>query len=271
MAIDRLGGIVRARRIKAAVTAKYWAENSLVSADQNEADVSHDAGSGSGSRPLRSGSPLDGTEGGGMEFLSTASSSRCSEANSARATDARGCTMMSHPDGISSRSSRRISRTRLRMRLRTTAPPSPRPTLIPKRLTPRPFAAKNTVNWRLERRKPWRYTASNSARRVRRPRRRASSCPLRGLESELEAAEGPDGRPLDAREFVPSFPAARRKNFPPAFGLHPRAKAVGLVTAAHLGLKRTLRQTRFSSTGFGAATPQSAPEDVCETPSVNGV
>jgi len=78
------------------------------------------------------------------------------------------------------------------------------------------------------------------------------------------------GTALDAREFVPPFPAARRKDFPPAFGLHTRAKAVGHVTAAHLGLKRTLGQTRFSSTGFGAATLQAAPADVCEPTSVNG-
>jgi hypothetical protein len=143
------------------------------------------------------------------------------------------------------------------MRLRTTAPPNARPALMPKRLSSRPLAAKNTVNRRLDRLRPLRYTASNWARWVSRPRRRA-------------VADGPGGGPLDAREFVAPLPAARRKDPPPAFGFHACAEAVGLVAAAHLGLKRTLGQSSFSSKGIGAAALRAAPLDVNETISVNG-
>jgi len=83
------------------------------------------------------------------------------------------------------------------------------------------------------------------------------------------AAEAAGGLPLDAREFVAPFPAARRKDSPPAFGFHPCAEAVGHVAAAHFGLKRTFRQRILSSLGFGAATLRAAPADVSETYSVN--
>jgi len=110
------------------------------------------------------------------------------------------------------------------------------------------------MNWRLDRRRPWRYTASNSARLLSRPPCRESA--------------GVAG-PLDPREFVAPLPAARRKDLSPAFGLHARPEPVGFVAAAHFRLKRTLRQRTISSKEFGAATLQAAPQDVNETPSVN--
>ena len=42
------------------------------------------------------------------------------------------------------------------------------------------------------------------------------------------------------------------------------------MAAAHLGLKRTLGQSSFSSKGIGAAALRAAPLDVSETSSVNG-
>ncbi len=199
---------------------------------------------------------------------------------------------MSHPAGIALRLSLRISRTRRRMRFRTTAPPSARPTLIPKRLSSRPFGAKKMVNWRLERRRPLRYTASNSLRRTSRadpsaPFRRPASagCPPFHLVSPNgEAIKGgqqrraslKEGSPiqqvgtaLDPGERVAPLPAARRKHLPPPWGFHPRAEAVGFVAAAHLGLKRPFRQGSLSSMGFGAVASHFAPSDGCETASVN--
>jgi len=151
MALNRLSGVLRAGGMETAIPAKDRAENLLVGANQKQAGVFHNAYPGFGAWLLELCSRLGGTEGAAIEFLSKERSSSRSEANSARATEARGCTMMSHPDGISPLSRRRISRIRLRIRLRTTALPSARPTLIPKRLSPRPLALKNAVNWRLER------------------------------------------------------------------------------------------------------------------------
>ena len=51
----------------------------------------------------------------------------------------------------------------------------------------------------------------------------------------------------DSRETVAPFFAALRKDFPSTLTLHAFAEAVLLVTAAHMGLKRTFRQRSFSS------------------------
>src|SRR5580658_309453 len=137
---------------------------------------------------------------------------------------------MSHPGEISCRCSLRISRSRRRMRLRRTALPSAFLMLQPNRLRSSPLGRTKIVNSRLERRRPSRYTASYSARRATRHSR---------------------GRPpaatSDSREAVASFFAALRKDFPSTLTLHAFAEAVFLVTAAHMGLKRTFRQRILSS------------------------
>ncbi len=155
-------------------------------------------------------------------------SSASSGANRVRATELRGCMTMSHPEGISERSRRRISRMRRRIRLRTTAPPNAFFTLMPKRLCSFPLARKKTTNCWLERLWPPRYTASNSARRARRTARGN----LRG---------GPAKR-LDGREAIAPLPAARRKDFASAFRLHARAEAVRLVATPNFGLEGAFRQ-----------------------------
>ena len=155
-------------------------------------------------------------------------SSASSDANRVRTTELRGCMTMSHPEGISQRSRRRISRMRRRIRLRTTAPPNAFFTLMPKRLCSFPLARKNTTNCWLERRWPPRYTASNSARRTRRA--------VRGNP------RGEPGERLDGCEAIASLPAARRKDFASTFRLHARAEAVRLVATAHFGLEGAFRQ-----------------------------
>jgi hypothetical protein len=116
------------------------------------------------------------------------------------------------------------------MRLRRTALPSAFLMLQPNRLSSRPLGRRKIVNSRLERRRPSRYTASYSARRATRHSR---------------------GRPpaatSDSREAVASLFAALRKDFPSTLTLHAFAEAVLLVTAAHMGLKRTFRQRILSS------------------------
>ncbi len=116
------------------------------------------------------------------------------------------------------------------MRFRRTAPPSAFLMLHPNRLISRPFARRKTLNSRLERRRPSRYTASYSPRRTRRHSRGKSS---RGKS--------------DARETVAPFPAALRKDFSSTLALHACAEAVLLMAAAHMRLKRAFRQRSFSS------------------------
>ena len=137
---------------------------------------------------------------------------------------------MSHPGAISCRCNLRISRSRRRMRLRWTAPPSAFLMLQPNRLISRPLGRRNIVNSRLVRRRPSRYTASYSERRTSRQFRGRSS---RGLS--------------DARETVAPLLAALGQNFPSTLTLHALAKAVLLVTAAHMRLKRAFRQRSFTS------------------------
>lgn len=110
------------------------------------------------------------------------------------------------------------------MRLRRTAPPSAFLMLQPNRLRSRPLARRKTVNSRLVRRRPSRYTASYSARRTRRQARGKSR---RGAS--------------DARETVASLLAALREYFASTLALHPRPESVLLVAGAYMGLKRAFR------------------------------
>ena len=86
---------------------------------------------------------------------------------------------MSHPGAISPRCNRKISRTRRRIRLRTTAVPSAFLMLIPKRPHSSPFLRAKITKFPPERRRPSRYTASNSARRTSRASRGQSFVSLR--------------------------------------------------------------------------------------------
>src|ERR1700756_3988938 len=137
---------------------------------------------------------------------------------------------MSHPEVISCRWQRTISRRRRRMRLRTTAPPKALLMLNPKRLIGCPLARTNTVKWELERRLPARYTRSNSLFRT--------SLASRG---NFWPAAGPS--PLLGREGMAALLAARRKHFAATLGLHARAKPVCLGAAAFPRLVCTLWQS----------------------------
>ncbi len=158
-------------------------------------------------------------------------------ANSAVATVVRGCTTMSHPAAISRRCSLNISRSRRRMRFRFTAFPSAFLMLHPNRLTASPLGRTNSVNSRLLRRRPSRYTASYSARRTSRVSRGRSS-----------------RRGSDAREGVAPFLAACGKDFPSTLGLHAFAESVFLVAAPHVRLISAFRQ-RKSPLIFSARPP----------------
>jgi hypothetical protein len=116
------------------------------------------------------------------------------------------------------------------MRLRRTAVPSAFLMLQPNRLTSSPLERRNMVNSRLVRLRPSRYTASYSAR-----------CKMRLARGRSSLGAS------DSREAVASFFAALRKNLSPALALHACAKSVLLMTAAHMGLKRTFRQRSLSS------------------------
>lgn len=119
------------------------------------------------------------------------------------------------------------------MRLRRTALPSAFLMLQPNRLRSRSLGRRKAVNWRLDRRRPSRYTASYSARRTKR-QARGKSC--RGAS--------------DARETVASLLAALRKDFPSTLALHSRAEPVLLVAGAHVGLICAFRQRSLSSAGW---------------------
>jgi hypothetical protein len=143
---------------------------------------------------------------------------------------------MSHPDGISGVCSRRISRMRRLMRLRTTAPPSAFFTLIPKRLRPASFGRKKTTNCALERLWPLRYTASNSMRRTSRAsrgKRRLPFCPA------------PDAS--DGRKAMASLLSPRGQHAASSYCLHTRAEAVCLMAPSHAWLKSALGQSSLPS------------------------
>src|ERR1019366_6331809 len=139
---------------------------------------------------------------------------------------------MSHPWAISCRCNLKISRSRRRIRLRRTALPSAFFMLQPNRLRPRALERIKAVNSRLVRRRPSRYTASYSERRTKRQARGRLTCGA-----------------SDSRETVAPFFSALCKDFASTLALHAFAEAVLLMTAAHMGLKRTFRQRSFSSGG----------------------
>lgn len=183
--------------------------------------------------------------------FSSFSISCSSAANSAVATVVFGCTTMSHPAAISRRCNLNISRSRRRIRLRFTAFPSAFLMLHPNRLTSSPLGRTNSVNSRLLRRRPSRYTASYSARRISRVSRGRSS---RGGS--------------DAREGVAPFLAACGKDFPSALGLHAFAESVFLVAAPHVRLISAFRQ-RKSPLIFSARPPTRLSAPVGLTPASN--
>jgi hypothetical protein len=132
---------------------------------------------------------------------------------------------MSHPGAISCRCNLTISRRRRRIRLRRTALPSAFFMLQPNRLPSRPLGRRNSVNSRLLRRRPSRYTASYSARRIKR-----------------NARGKPSRRASDAREAVAPFFAASCKDFPSTLRFHALTKAMFLMTPPHMRLKCPFRQ-----------------------------
>jgi hypothetical protein len=144
---------------------------------------------------------------------------------------------MSHPAAISRRCNLKISRRRRRIRLRRTAFPSAFLMLQPNRLTSRPLGRTNSVNSRLLRRRPSRYTASYSARRTSRVSRGRSS---RGRS--------------DAREGVAPFFAACGKDFSSTLSLHPFSESVLFMAAPHVRLISAFRQ-RKSPLIFSARLP----------------
>src|ERR1700722_16380997 len=170
-------------------------------------------------------------------FTSSLIISCASPAKSAVATVARGGTTMSHPAAISRRCNLNISRSRRRIRFRFTALPSAFLMLHPNRLTSSPLGRTNSVNSRLLRRRPSRYTASYSARRTSRVSRGRSN---RGGS--------------DAREGVAPFLAACGKDFTSTLCLQEFAESVLLVAAPHMRLIRAFRQ-RKSPLIFSARPP----------------
>lgn len=191
---------------------------------------------------------------------SKASNSVSSFENSSVSTDRLGCITTSHPGRISSRCNRKTSRMRLRIRLRTTALPNAFFTLIPKRSRSSPFARRKTRNVALDRRRPSRYTASNSDRRTSRHSRgkfffaRAFAPASAACSWRLSASGGPS----NPREVVASFFAASRKDFLSTFGLHSRAEPMFLVPPPDMRLKRTLYQRIFSLNGCCSITRKPA-------------
>src|ERR1700688_674571 len=137
---------------------------------------------------------------------------------------------MSHPELISCRWQLTISRSRRRMRLRTTAPPKAFLMLNPKRLIGCPLARTKTVKWELERRLAARYTSSTSLFRT--------SLASRG---NFWPVAGPS--PSLWREAMTALLAARRQHFAATLGLHTHAKPVCLGAAAFPRLICTLWQS----------------------------
>src|SRR6266481_3053248 len=196
--LDRLVRIHRARGLKPAASAHEQRQIRLVKSQCSEREA-HAAASRRAAYAV------------GMRR----SKSAVSDANSAFATLLFGCMTMSHPAGISRRWQRTISRTRRRMRLRSTAPPSAFLMLNPKRLCGNWFARKKTVKWELERRFPARYTASNSPRRTSRASRGKLNAPA-----------------LFGSEPMAALLTACRKHLAASGGLHARSETVRLGAPA---------------------------------------
>ena len=236
---DRLVGILRTRRFKPAASCKQNGQVGFVES-QREQRRSH--------RQRRSRA---------YAFFSSSSNSALNSANRAFAAALFGCMTMSHPAGNSCRWQRTISRSRRRIRLRTTAPPSVFFMLNPKRLCGCSLARKNTVKWRLERRLPARYTASNSPRLNSRASRgnlfsSAPKPPGFGLKGFPELFGG---------EPMASLLAARRQHLTAACCLHACAESVRLRASASPRLKCALWQTNpplFYAIAGAALSPRDA-------------
>ena len=235
--LDRFIGVSRTGRMKLAATPEKGPEKNLIPA--------HACQRQPGEKSTRSPALYFAAR---FSLGSKASNSASSFENSSVSTDRLGCITTSHPGGISSRCNRKISRMRLRIRLRTTALPSAFFTLIPKRSRSSPFALKKTRNVALDRRRPSRYTASNSDRRTSLHSRgkfffaRTFAPASAACSWRLSAGGGPS----DPRDAVASLFAASRKDFLSTFGLHSRAETMLLVPPPDMRLKRTLYQTVFS-------------------------
>src|SRR6266446_1440853 len=239
-ALDRLVCIQRTRGLKPAASAHEQRQVRLIESQRPE-------------RQAHARCPWQAVHALGIRRNNSASSA----ANSAFATLLFGCMTMSHPAGISRRWQRTTSRTRRRMRLRTTAPPSAFLMLNPKRLCGSWFARKKTVKWEFERRFPARYTASNSPRRTS----RAS----RGKSRRLA---------LYGSEPMTALLAACRKHSAASGGLHARSETVRLGAPALSRLIGALWQSnppyilRIAASQISGCIPQAASAALCESVSV---
>src|SRR5258707_10470857 len=238
--LDRLVRVHRARRLEPAAPAHQQRQIRFVESQRRERQA-HAAASRCAAYAL------------GMRR----SNSAVSDANSAFATLLFGCMTMSHPAGISRRWQRTTSRTRRRMRFRTTAPPSAFLMLNPKRLCGSWFARKKTVKCEFERRFPARYTAPNSPRPTSRDPRGKSRRPA-----------------LFGSEPMTALLAACRKHSAASGGLHARSETVRLGAPALARLIGALWQSnppyilRIAAPQISGRIPQAASAALCESVSV---
>lgn len=128
---------------------------------------------------------------------------------------------------------RNHSRARRLMRLRRTAPPTLRVTVMPRRVGPPSFRSRSkTMKNRVVRRSPCSEEATKSALRILR----------RGLLRE--SAGGADGSLLptlrDPRELVTTLRPPAREHVSPGLGGHPSAESVVACAPDSAGLKCAL-------------------------------
>jgi hypothetical protein len=97
-------------------------------------------------RPVPAWGGLWRESSGGDSRGNKRSNSRTSESNETLATTGRGFKTISHPPGTFGRFSRKTSRSRRLMRLRTTELPIRVVTVIPRRVSPNPFGRKKIVH-----------------------------------------------------------------------------------------------------------------------------
>ena len=234
-------GVSRTGRVKLAASAEKGPEKNLIAA--------HACQRQPGEKSARSPARYFAAR---FSRGSKASNSVSSFENSSVSTDRLGCITTSHPGRISSRCNRKTSRMRLRIRLRTTALPSAFLHAHSEAVALEPVRPqKNQKRLALDRRRPSRYTASNSDRRTSRHSRgkfffaRTFAPASAACSWRLSASGGPS----DPREVVASLFAASRTDFFSTFGLHSRAEPMLLVPPPDMRLKRTLYQRIFSLNG----------------------
>jgi len=135
-----LVGVARAGRLEAAAACEQQGQVGLVKSQRKQSGVH------------RPGLPAPLVRNRSRPYcfvcgalFSRRNKSAVSTAKGARATELFGCMTMSHPAGVSKRWPRTISRTRRRIRLRTTALPSSFLMLNPNRLWGCSLARKKTV------------------------------------------------------------------------------------------------------------------------------